>query len=82
MALLVQLAKEQGSLVDLSIGALPNSLNDKFEMNRKKVFNTLVFQEMLRTIAASLEAKITVSNLIQQSQRCHVSDIHLNVCNI
>lgn len=48
ISLLVLLAQKQGTLAELSIGALPPALEQKFELNRKKVFNILVFKELIK----------------------------------
>jgi len=66
----VHLANKQGNLAELSIGALPNNLEQKFEMNRKKVFNILIFRELAKALACELEAKVVVAKLLTTAKEC------------
>ena len=55
---------------------LPQSLQQKFELNRKKVFNIVVFTELLKALACALESKQTVSQLLVTNQLCKQNDAH------
>lgn len=41
----------------MSIGAVPNKLQQKFDLNSRKVFNVMLFKELVKQIAVILEAK-------------------------
>ena len=58
------LASKQGSLKDQSVGTLPRQLQEKFEANKTKVFNVLIFKELVKQIAVVLSAKEILSGLL------------------
>jgi hypothetical protein len=49
----------------MSVGLLPQQLEAKFEMNRRKVFNIVIYKELIRAVAARVEAYGVTSTLLK-----------------
>ena len=63
--LLVSLAKKESNFKDLSISSLRNNWEASyFKSNAKKIFNALIFKEMLKSMAACLSVKELISDML------------------
>mgnify|MGYP001018985630 CR=1 FL=1 len=78
LALLVHMARKDGNIKELSIPTLNNAwLQSSFKNNRSKIFNCLVFKELLKSITSCLEAKEVVSDMIDAYEEACAEDTAL-----
>ena len=78
LALLVDMAKREGNLRELTIPSLSNAwLNSNFKLNRVQVFNALIFKELLISLSACLKAKELVSDMLDGYEEACAEDIAL-----
>lgn len=74
LQMLVKLARTQGDMTTLSVGFLSGSVNEYFSWHKKEVFNTVILQELARSLAAIFEAKSVVGKLLQVNHACREND--------
>ena len=75
---MVSLAKKEGKMRDLSIPSLTNAWEiNNFKQNKKKVFNVVIFKEMLKSMAASLTVKELLNDMLTSYEQACGEDIAL-----
>ena len=78
LAALVQLARKDGQIRDLTIPTVQNAwLKASLTLNKYLIFNSLVFKEMLKSMTACLSAKEVISDMIGAYEEACAEDIAL-----
>ena len=73
---MVSLAKREGNFKDLNIPSLSNAWEiSVFKQNRKKVFNALIYKEMLKSLAACLQVKELISDMLESYEEACGEDV-------
>ena len=78
LSLLVEMAKRNGNLRDLSIPYFQNAwLSSVFKQSRVQIFNCLIFKELLISLTSCLKAKEVVSDMLDAYEEACAEDIAL-----
>ena len=78
LAALVQLARKDGQIRDLTIPSVQNAwLKSSLRLNKQQIFNSLIFKELLKSLTACLGAKEVISDMIGAYEQACAEDIAL-----
>ena len=77
-ALLTAMARKDGNISELTIPTLGSPwLISAFQLNRKQIFNTVIFKELLKSLASVLSAKELVSDMLAAYEAACIEDTRL-----
>ena len=77
-ALLTVIARKEGNMREQTIPILQNAwLTSAFQLNRKQIFNAVIFKELLKSLVSVLSAKELVSDMLAAYEAACIEDTQL-----